>query len=123
MMDIFPIMREHEPPLSRFVEWAEQDQASSVVFGAVTDGEVVSYVQFGRETDNIWDAHIWTREEYRRRGFGKAVLSHAAEYLVRQGVTPTYRVNAENTASLRTAHAVGFREVFRLFSCRGRVKP
>jgi GNAT superfamily N-acetyltransferase len=103
MTDRFPIMREH-------------------VFGAVFDGEVVSYVQFERETDNLWDAHIWTREEYRRRGFGKAVLSHAGEYLLRRGVTPTYSVNAANIASLRTAQAAGFHEVFRLFSCRGRAR-
>jgi GNAT superfamily N-acetyltransferase len=122
MTDRFPIMREHEPPLSMFVQGAEEDPDSAVVFGAVFDGEVVSYVQFERETDNLWDAHIWTREEYRRRGFGKAVLSHAGEYLLRRGVTPTYSVNAANIASLRTAQAAGFHEVFRLFSCRGRAR-
>jgi len=122
LTDLFPIMRQHEPPLTRLVEDAERDPDASVVFGAIAGGEVVSYVQFGRETDNLWDAHIWTREEYRRRGFGRAVLSHAAEYLLRRGLTPTYSLTASNTASLRTARAAGFRETFRLFSCRGRVK-
>jgi ribosomal protein S18 acetylase RimI-like enzyme len=122
LTDRFPIMREHEPPLSRLVAGAEEDPENAVVFGAIADGEVAAYVRFGRETDNIWDAHIWAREEYRRRGFGKAVLSHAGEYLLRRGVTPTYSVNAENIASLRTAQAAGFHEVFRRFSCRGRLR-
>jgi len=53
LTDRFPIMRDWEPPLSSFVEGAEKDPENSVVFGAIADGEVVCYVQFGRETDNL----------------------------------------------------------------------
>jgi hypothetical protein len=53
----------------------------------------------------------------------KAMLSYAARELMGEGVVPCYGgVRADNVASLRTARAVGYREHFQWFSCRGRVR-
>lgn len=116
--------REGEPALSRLVEWAVGDPENQVVFGLVMAGEVVSYVQFGVLLDDLWEVGaIRTREEHQRRGFAKAVLSRASSHILREGRTPFYQVHPDNVLSLRTAEAVGYHEVFRLFSCRGRVRP
>jgi len=64
---------------------------------------------------------IRTREGHMRKGFAKAVLSEASRQLLKDGKTPFYQVRRVNTASVRTAATIGYREVFCLFSCSGRL--
>ncbi len=121
LTDRYPPHRgEHAPSLSRLVEWAEE-HGRSVVFAAIAEGEIVSYVDFGRVVDNLWEmGYMHTREEYRGRGFAKAVLSHASAYLLEHSILPLYHDSVHNVASIRAAQAVGYREAFRSVSCRGR---
>ena len=110
-----------EPHLSRFVEWAEKKPEESVVFGLIVEGAIVSFVQFGLVIDDIWEVGmIRTREEHRRKGYAKALLSYASKELLERGIRVLYKPWHED--SLRTAQAVGYREVFRGCSCTGRVQ-
>lgn len=112
-----------EPPLSPFVEWAEMAPDKQVVFGLLDGGEIVSFVQFGWVIDNIWEVGaIRTREAEKQKGYAKAVLSGASSSLLRMDRVPLYQVRSGNTASVRTAEAVGYREIHRLWSCTGRIR-
>jgi len=124
LADRFPAPdRQGEPPLSRFMEWTEKDAEQSALFGVLMEGEIASFVIFRHEIDNIWSVHmIRTRDEYRRKGFAKAVLSHASRQLLQQGIVPLYEVRSDNLASLRTAEAVGYRQVFRVVACEAYVR-
>ena len=114
---------EYQPPLSQFVEWATNDPERQVVYGLVIEGEIVSFVQFNLNIDNIWEVGmIRTRDRDKRKGYAKAVLAHASAELLERGFVPMYDVAATNVASLCTAQAVGYREVCRRFACEGRVR-
>lgn len=115
---------EYEPPLSRFLEWADNAPEHQVVFGVLVEGEITSYVQFGWVLDDIWDVSmIRTSEDRRGQGLAAAVLSHASRYLLEHNRVPYYSgVRPDNIASYRTARAVGYREVFRLSFCGGKVR-
>jgi len=122
LTDQFPPPPGGEPPLSRFVEWAEDGADSQMVFGLLAEGSILSFVQFGTLLDDLWEVGmIRTREDHIRKGFAKAVLSEASKQLLEDGKTPFYQVRRVNTASLRTAATIGYREVFCLFSCSGRL--
>jgi GNAT superfamily N-acetyltransferase len=112
-----------EPPLARLVEWAEGDPEHQAVFGLIAGDDVLSFVQFGWMIENLWEVGmIRTRPEHKQRGHAKAVLAHASRALLERGILPCYNVRADNFASLRTAQAVGYREVFRVLACSARVR-
>lgn len=109
--------------LSRWVEWAKHNPETQVVFGLVTESEVLAYVQFGWLLDNVWEiGAICTADEHRRKGYAKTLLAHASSQVLDRGLTPFAQQNTDNAAGIRTAQAAGYREVFRLFSCKARVK-
>jgi len=108
LTDAFPECGPHEPPLSSFVEWAENKPESMAAFGLLADGEIVSYVEFAAAVDNMWEVSmIRTRAEARRKGFAEAVLSYGSGELLREGMLPLYRVDQENVASIKTARREG----------------
>jgi GNAT superfamily N-acetyltransferase len=51
-----------------------------------------------------------TLEQYRRRGFGRTVLSAVTRTVLDRRITPFYITSASNTASIRTAASVGYAE-------------
>ncbi len=51
-----------------------------------------------------------TLEPFRRRGFGRTVLSAVTETVQAQGRIPVYITSSHNTASIKTAGSVGFLE-------------
>ena len=110
----------HQPNLAMFVQQAESKPDQEMVFGSVLDEEIVSYIQLDRVVDNIWEVGmIDTRDEYRGRGLAKQLLSQVSDQLLRQGTAPLYQVGVDNVASVRTAEAVGYREVFRILGVDG----
>lgn len=59
--------------------------------------------------DAIGDLNVpGTLEAYRRRGFGKTVVSYTTEAILAQGKVPIYATSDWNIASARTAQAVGY---------------
>jgi RimJ/RimL family protein N-acetyltransferase len=54
------------------------------------------------------ELYVYVDQAVRGRGYGKSVVARAASDLLEAGVTPLYVAAEDNTASLRTAEAVGF---------------
>lgn len=55
------------------------------------------------------DIGVLIHPDYRRRGLGKAVVSHLTRWCIEHDVIPMYRVDCENTGSFRVPHALGYR--------------
>ncbi|MEM7335471.1 MAG: GNAT family N-acetyltransferase [Chloroflexota bacterium] len=49
-----------------------------------------------------------TNPSYRRRGWGKSVVSSMVQYVLRNGREPIYAVSDQNSASIQLAESVGF---------------
>ena len=53
---------------------------------------------------------VTTKPGYRRRGWGRSVVSSMANFLLENGRTPLYVVSQTNQASIQLAESVGFRD-------------
>ena len=115
----FPPWGLPERRLSYFVEVAEHNPQTQIIWGVLLEGEIVSYVRVEWVIDNIWEVDaIETREEHKRKGIAKAVLSHASGELAPQRIALLWRMRSDNIPAVRTAQAVGFREAYRLVRCQ-----
>ncbi|MBP6962790.1 MAG: GNAT family N-acetyltransferase [Armatimonadetes bacterium] len=82
------------------------------------------YVSFAAEykipymQDEVGEVLILTGEEYRGRGYGKSCVSAVTKAVQDSGRVPLYRVDENNTASVRTAKSLGYRIYSEWFSCR-----
>jgi predicted GNAT family acetyltransferase len=56
------------------------------------------------------EIYVYVDGNVRGRGYGKSVVARAAGDLLEAGITPLYVVAEDNTASIRTAQAVGFED-------------
>jgi RimJ/RimL family protein N-acetyltransferase len=59
-------------------------------------------------TPDVADIGVETGEKYRRRGYGLACVSAAAQYILEQGGVATYSARVSNIPSLRIARRLGF---------------
>lgn len=57
---------------------------------------------------NYAEIYVYVDGNVRGRGYGKSVVARAASDLIEAGIIPLYVVSEDNTASIRTAEAVGF---------------
>jgi GNAT superfamily N-acetyltransferase len=87
------------------------------VFGQTVDGKVVSWAGVKPFSGIAWDLTIQTLPEYRGRGFAKSAVSAAVRYILDNGKVATWGTDRTNTASLRTAHSVGFQDYGLDFGC------
>ena len=56
---------------------------------------------------------VGTGSEFRRKGYGKAVVNHATEWCFSHGYRPVYLVDINNKPSIKLAESLGFREMSR----------
>ncbi len=56
---------------------------------------------------------VGTGLNFRRKGYGKAVVSHAAEWCFSHGYQPIYLADINNKPSIKLAESLGFREMSR----------
>ena len=63
------------------------------------------------EDDEEVELAVETLEEFRGRGYAKAVLCDMIGKVIALGKTPTYRVSCFNEASVATARSCGFTEI------------
>jgi GNAT superfamily N-acetyltransferase len=59
---------------------------------------------------------IVTRDEYRGRGYSRAIISHICRELQKRNLSPQYLVSRDNEISLHLASSMGF-ETFCEFDC------
>ncbi|WP_420644949.1 GNAT family N-acetyltransferase [Candidatus Leptofilum sp.] len=60
------------------------------------------------QSPNFAEIGVTTKLGYRRRGWGRSVVSSMANYLLENGRTPLYVVAQNNAASIQLAESVGF---------------
>jgi len=66
----------------------------------------------------VGNVMVATLEPYRRRGFGKAVVSATTACLIEQGKVAVYGTSDDNIPSIRTALSVGYRPYCRVLEVR-----
>jgi ribosomal protein S18 acetylase RimI-like enzyme len=68
-----------------------------------------------RNFESVWEiGGIYTEPEYRRQGFGRAIVAAALSELLGTGRIPRYQVRSDNEASIHLARASGLVEFLRI---------
>jgi len=80
---------------------------------AIVTGEVAAIAHTSARTDRYADIGVFTKEEWRRRGFVTAAASIVAKQIQAAGQIPTWSTGEDNFASFRVAQKLGFIEVSR----------
>lgn len=88
------------------------------------DKKIVASAGLNWQSPHFAEIAVHTRPRYRRRGWGRSVVSALAQHLLNEGRMPLYIVAEENEASRQIAQQLGFmntgeRELF----LQGVVKP
>ena len=87
-----------------------------IAAGVVLDDRVVALAHNGANSTRYGDVGVATLERYRRRGFASACGRLVAARVLESDRVPVWCTGDDNTASERTATAIGFREVSRRVS-------
>ncbi len=100
-----------KPPMSRR-EWERlREKGYRYCFAAEND-RMVAWAGVWPRTEEVWEViAVYTAPEFRRRGYGKAVVSLATAYILKCGRAASCGTKAGNLAMIRTAESVGFRRV------------
>lgn len=72
--------------------------------------EVVASASLNWQSPSFAEIAVRTSANYRRRGWGRSVVSAMAQHLLESGRTPLYVVDQANEPSLRLARSIGFRD-------------
>jgi GNAT superfamily N-acetyltransferase len=72
----------------------------------------------GTLADRIGDVMVETLEPYRRRGYGRAVVSATTGALIEQGRVAVWGTSHDNAAAIRTAESLGYQVFCHEFSVR-----
>lgn len=87
----------------------------SVWFGYISEGIIKSICFVYQNYEDIWEiAGVHTIESERNKGYGRAVVTSAIEYLLEKGLTPRYGVNIKNAASINLAESLGMKQFLRI---------
>lgn len=74
---------------------------------AVENNEVVGYIDVTYKYDENEPYDLYVKEEYRNRGYGKAMLARAVE--LNRPKAMMFLVDADNTAAIALGESLGFR--------------
>jgi len=84
-----------------------------IAAGAIIDRTLVSLAHTYSLTSRHADLGVYTLDAWRCRGFASAAASIVAHRAQKAGLTPAWRTEHDNTASLRVARKLGFVELTR----------
>jgi len=99
------LIEEFEPESAKYF----LDARRAPLFGVIAEGKLVSIAHSSRRTEQACELGIETHPDARRRGYALASTVLWAEAVAQEGLVPFYSALAENSASLRLAHAAGYR--------------
>lgn len=88
--------------------------AAGRVHAAIVGGEIVGQGSSFAAGERYADVGVAVDPAYRRQGIATAAAAQTCRQLTADGLVPVWAAGAHNTASLRTAARLGFREVSRL---------
>lgn len=97
--------------------WQMQDTWGGPVFGQIVEGKPVTWCAVKVLSDIVWDLSIETLPEYRGQGYAKSTVSVAVKHCFSCGRLVGWGCDRDNTASLKTALAVGFKHYALDFGC------
>jgi len=107
-------------------ELEEHFKSGAQWLGSFTDGRLAAACFVFQNYENVWEiGGVNTRAEFRRKGFGKAIVETALDFLLGRGLIPRYQAKWDNTASIRLAESCGLSEYMRVdhFFLRRSLKP
>jgi len=102
------VFLEHADWFGLFNGYWNESRRKTRVFTIFESGIPVSTTYTMANSASAWQYAVWTRKEYRRRGYGKAVVSAAVEETLKCGKLPLYSTSWENIASRTLAESLGF---------------
>ncbi len=73
-----------------------------------SSGEIVASASLNWQTDAFGEIAVYTHPDYRRRGWGRSVVSTMVNWLLENGRTPLYAASQSNISSRQLAERVGF---------------
>ncbi len=80
------------------------------IFGAYAEGRIVAAASFIDQGAGISDVGVLVHRDFRRQGYGRAVVSALAAWGLEQGRIVQYWRLCKNTGSARIADSLGFAE-------------
>jgi GNAT superfamily N-acetyltransferase len=97
-----------ESPLTLAV-WNEARTLGYRYCALIEAQQAVALAAVWRYSDDAWEAAaVRTRPEFRRRGYGRAVVSFVTAHILAAGRVATCHTGADNAAMIGTAERVGF---------------
>lgn len=83
-----------------------------------SQGQIYSTAGLNWRAPRYAEIYVFTEPAARGRGWGRAVVSALVNRLIKQGCTPLYAVDKNNTTSIRLAEEIGFVDSgFREYAC------
>jgi ribosomal protein S18 acetylase RimI-like enzyme len=84
----------------------------SPLYVVVSDKKIVACCEaLVRDSSRASIGQLSTRENFRGRGYAKALVHHFCRFLREKNLTPYYLVASDNTSSLNLASSIGFQTV------------
>ncbi|MBE6562116.1 MAG: GNAT family N-acetyltransferase [Ruminococcaceae bacterium] len=97
----------YEIPVSMVPE-VDDDDPCDVYFAVVVDGRIVSFAGVNDLSDDgSLEINVETDDEFRKKGYGKAVVAALIKHLVSLGERARYCCNVSNVASVNLAKSLG----------------
>ena len=91
-------------------EWRQLQDEGYSYCGVFENGVLCSVAGVWKRACDVWEViAVDTREEYRRQGMAKSVVSFVTEYILQHVKVASYTCRENNIASIGTAQNVGFR--------------
>lgn len=103
------IFLKHEEWFGAFNGYWNESKHNTRVFTTFESQIPISTAYTMSNSIHAWEIAVWTRREYRRRGYGKAVVSAAVEATFASGKLSLYSTSWENIASRRLAESLGYK--------------
>jgi len=73
-----------------------------------SDGEIGASATVNWQSPAFAEVAVYTNPAYRKRGWGRSVVSALVQHLLKSGRIPLYEVASENRPSIQLARSVGF---------------
>ena len=73
-----------------------------------SEGEIGASATVNWQSPHFAEVAVYTNPAYRKRGWGRSVVSALVRHLLESGRTPLYEVTQQNRPSIQLARSVGF---------------
>ena len=81
-------------------------------YAIIEEGRMISRAAIWQRSEDAWEvAAVSTVPEYRRKGYGEAVVRYCLAKILEAGKAATLTTRDSNTAMIKTAFKAGFKEV------------